>query len=185
MGSHCSAPEDSRLFSGPLVSQLTTNLSLMKQSWFMRFEACKDPSCELYLSTWWPDMGKCLLGDFNDWAFASMTCQYFGGCGRTSQAWTCQDVSKLIGNMLAESPSVVFGAEQHLHGPCFCQSANHTSDPACQETVTGIIGDVLPAMSRWIQNQTNLLCGDDSASQGTCARCQEEAGDVPDIVSNQ
>ena len=176
MGSCYSAQEDTTLFPGPLVSQLTTNLSLMRQTWFMRFEACKDPACEQYLSTWWPEMGRCLLADFDDWSFTSMTCHYYGRCSRTSQAWDCQDVSRLIANMLADEPSLVFGAEQHLHGACFCQSVNHTSDPTCQETVTGIIGDILPAMSRFIQNQTHMLCGDDSTGQGTCAKCQEVAG---------
>ena len=86
--------------------------------------------------------------------------------------------SNLISDMLAESPSVLFRAEQFLHGPCFCQSASHTGDPTCEENVSAILPDTLLAMSRLVQNQT-LLCGDDSSGQGgTCEQCQEEAGGV-------
>ena len=142
----------------------------------MRFEACNDPDCEQFITNWWPDIAPCIFSGSFD--FTSLTCDYYGGCSRSSQDWSCQDASNLISDMLAQSPSVLFRAEQFLHGPCFCQSASHTGDPTCEENVSAILPDTLLAMSRLVQNQT-LLCGDDSAGQGgTCEQCQEEAGGV-------
>ena len=118
-------------------------------------------------------MAKCL---YNQWTFENMTCDYFGGCSRTSRKWVCQDASNLIANMLYESPSIIFGAEQHLHGDCFCQSDAHSEDQDCQESISNVVDALLPAMSRWVSNQTQVMCGDTSNGPGTCEPCLEVAG---------
>ena len=133
--------------------------SMAEQTEYLMFHACEDSPtsamCQKYLSTNWPDMANCL---YNQWMFADLACLYFGGCQQTSHYWGCPDVSGLIARVLADPLSVIPGAEQHLHGPCYCQADAHSGDKNCEDMVTDIMPAVMPAMASWVVNQTERMC---------------------------
>ena len=128
-------------------------------------------TCQVYLKTFWPEMAKCL---YDGWIFSNMTCYQFGGCLHSSQTWDCSGMGALMGQVLADAPYITYGAEQHLHGSCYCQSAAHDQDKDCQGTVSDLLPTVLPVFSSWVSEST--ICGNGVDGDDTCEPCRQETG---------
>ena len=156
--------------SGSLLTRISTTFSLTEQSYHLMVHACpghSDPAlCQAYLKTSWPAMARCLYHDLD---LGAMACQHYGGCLHSSQAWTCRDVGSLMGQALADSPYTTYGAEQLLHGPCYCQQSSD-----CQHTVSELLPTVLPEAASWVSVHTVTVCG--GGGEDTCAQCRGEAG---------